>query len=149
MTARRTLMLDRLDDVMADVDRLLGGHVTVGNWSLGQICNHLAWALRASVEGAPIRSPWLIRATIGPLIKGSFLRRGRMPTGVRLRGMAGPRPGLDARAEAEALRASIAYYRAHPGPRVAHPIFGRLSPEEWDRFHCIHCAHHLSFAVPA
>jgi hypothetical protein len=29
-----------------------------------------------------------------------------------------------------------------------HPLLGRLSPSQWERFHCLHCAHHLSFAVP-
>ena len=33
------------------------GHTTVGNWSLGQICNHLTKALTASVDGYPVQGP--------------------------------------------------------------------------------------------
>jgi hypothetical protein len=52
------------------------------------------------------------------------------------------------RAEAEGLRAAIAYYRASPGPVIAQRIFGPLTRAEWDRFQFAHLAHHLSFAVP-
>ena len=42
---------------MPEVDRLLQGHRTVGNWSLGQICNHLAGSFIYSVEGFPAQGP--------------------------------------------------------------------------------------------
>jgi hypothetical protein len=48
---RRQLAFASLDEVMPDVERLLTGHVTVGRWSLGQICNHLAAALRLTLRG--------------------------------------------------------------------------------------------------
>jgi hypothetical protein len=60
-----------------------------------------------------------------------------------------PTDTLGAREEAEGLRAAIAHYQASPGPVVAHRIFGPLTKAEWDRLQLIHCAHHLSFAVPA
>ena len=44
-TERRALSFTSLAEVMPEVDRLFQGHRTVGNWSLGQICNHLAGAL--------------------------------------------------------------------------------------------------------
>ncbi len=47
---RRTLGLDDLDQIMPEVERLLGGYTTVGNWSLGQMCRHLGAILRASVD---------------------------------------------------------------------------------------------------
>ena len=50
---RRTLTYASLDEIPADVDRLLAGHTTVGNWTLGQICNHLSGAVIASVDGSP------------------------------------------------------------------------------------------------
>lgn len=34
------------------------------------------------------------------------------------------------------------------GPFVNHPVLGALTKDEWTQFHCMHCAHHLSFAVP-
>ena len=32
--ARRTLSYESIDEIMPDVERLLAGHTTVGNWSL-------------------------------------------------------------------------------------------------------------------
>jgi hypothetical protein len=148
MAARRQLAFTRLDQVMPDVDRLLAGHQTTGNWSLGQICNHLSGALRGSIEGIDARAPWLLRTFVGPIAKRQLLRTGKMLEGVKLPENALPKPNLDERAEAEALRAAIGYYLAHTGPMAAHPFFGPLTRAEWDRLHEIHCAHHLSFVLP-
>jgi hypothetical protein len=148
MPARRELSFNSLNDVMPDVDRLLEGHETVGNWSLGQICNHLANAVQLSVEGIPFRFPWITRTVVAPMIKGTMFRTGKMREGVKLPAKALPKAGLDARAEAEALRAALNYYARVTEPLASHPMFGAISRAEWDRFHCIHCAHHLSFARP-
>jgi hypothetical protein len=45
--------------------------------------------------------------------------------------------------------AAAAYCKASSGPVIPHPSIGPLTKAEWDRFHLIHCAHHLSFAIPA
>ena len=29
-----------------------------------------------------------------------------------------------------------------------HPVFGRLTDDQWRRFHLIHISHHLSFLTP-
>ena len=148
MPERRTLDFARLDDVMPDVDRLLAGHATAGNWSMGQICNHLAGTYRMSVEGFGVKAPWLLRATLGRVFKKKVLGERRMKAGIKVPERFLPKPGLDDRAEAEALRSSIAHYRSHPEPRAPHPFFGPMTGDEWDRLHLIHSAHHLSFAVP-
>ena len=146
---RRVLTFGTLDQVMPEVDRLLErGHTTVGNWSLGQICNHLAGAFRVSVEGTPFKAPWLLRKLVAPFFLRRMLKSGRMPEGVKLPESALPKPGLDARAEAEALRASIRHYAAHTGPVADHPFFGTVGRETWERIHLIHCAHHLGYVVP-
>lgn len=149
MTAeRRPLHFAGLAEVMPEVDRLLAGHTTVGRWSLGQICNHLSQALIGSIDGFPEKAPWMLRKTIGPIAKHQVLTSGRMPEGVSLPEKYLPRPGLDARAEAEALRGALHLYSAHTGPMADHPLFGPLDRGQWTRLHCIHCAHHLSFAHP-
>lgn len=145
---RRDLSFASLNEVMPDVERLLAGHETVGKWSLGQMCNHLAATLIYSVEGMPVQAPWVIRATIGRLARRSILVRGKMMEGLPLPQKYLPKPGLDARAEAEALRAALYLFAAHGGPYAMNPIMGRITPEEWARVHCVHCAHHLSFARP-
>jgi hypothetical protein len=148
MAQRRALTFDRLDQVMPELDRLLEGHRTAGRWSLVLICNHLLTAVQGSVTGFPVSAPWLVRTTIAPFVKRKIVRTCRMAEGVKLPEAYLPRAGLDARAEAEDLRAALHLYAAHTGPLAEHPFFGRLSRDEWTRLHCIHCAHHLSFVHP-
>jgi hypothetical protein len=148
MAERRPLAFSSLTEVMPEVDRLLQGHRTGGNWSLGQICNHLTDSLVYSVEGFGAKVPWLIRKTLGPIFKRQLFKSGKMGEGIKLPDKFLPRPGLDARAEAEALRAALQRYSTHAGALADHPMFGPLSRDEWTRLHCIHCAHHLSFVHP-
>jgi Protein of unknown function (DUF1569) len=148
MDGRRTMSFSSLAEVMPEVDRLLAGHRTVGHWTLGQICNHLSGGIIGSVDGFPGRLPWIVRKTIGPLIVRSILKTGRMREGVKLPDPYRPKPGVDARAEAESLRAAIRFFGTHAGPFADHPLSGPLTRENWERLHCIHCAHHLSFALP-
>jgi hypothetical protein len=144
---RRTLRFDSLDQVMPDVERLLEGHTTVGNWSLAQICRHLATVMRRVVD-LPASTPsdpskWVSQEE----------KRQVMESGVLSEGLPGPPElmppeSLDEREEAEGLRAAIAHYQASSGPVIPHRIFGPLTKAEWDRLQLVHLAHHLSFAVP-
>ena len=73
--ARRALTFATLDQIMPDVDRLMErGHSTVGKWTLAQICHHLAVALDGSVQGIPLKAPWLLRMTIAPIILRQLLK---------------------------------------------------------------------------
>lgn len=150
MPGRRALAFDSLDAVMPDVDRLLQGYEAAGKWSLGQVCYHLATGLRYTAEGGlPVRVPWPRRVFLGRLVKWYIFKKGGMPEGVEVpASVLSPSPSHDDRAEAEALRATIVQFLQAPEPFAPHPLFGRLSGDEWRRFHCIHCAHHLSFLVP-
>ena len=149
--ARRKVTFASLDEVMPDVDRLLRGHTTVGNWSLGQICSHLAQALHFTIDGFPPEAypPWIIRKTIGRFLLWRILRVGRFTEGLKMPTKYEPAPGADARVEAESLRAAVQRFAAYSGPLAEHPMKGAVSRAVWERFHCIHCAHHLNFAIPA
>ncbi len=59
-----------------------------------------------------------------------------------------PPPGVELAPAVQALEAAIDRYRSHTGRLHPHPLFGRLSRKGWDRLHCFHCAHHLSFVQP-
>jgi hypothetical protein len=146
---RRTLTFSGLHDLMPEVDRLLDGYRQAGNWSLGQICNHLGSSMILCVEGFPEAAPWPIRASLGRIVKRKILRSGVMPAGARLPERFSPRPGLDDRAEAEAYRATINAFSAHRGPVSPHPFFGPMTYDDWSRLHTIHAAHHLGFLLPA
>src|SRR5271166_1094279 len=124
MATRRPLALDSLTDVMPEVDRLLAGYDRGGNWSLGQVCQHLNRMLQHSIEGWPVKAPWLVRRTVGPLVVRRVLSRGQMPEGVKTSRKLGltPGTGLDDRAEAEALRGSLRYYADYTGTLPEHPF---------------------------
>jgi Protein of unknown function (DUF1569) len=150
MPERRRLAFASLDDVISDVDRLMPGYEKAGDWSLGQVGFHLAKALTMTVDGRPTRRSWLVRWIIGPLARRHVFRTGTLPTGIKIPSpKLAPPPDANDRAEVEALRAAVRLFLAEPGPFAAtHPMFGPMSVEDWRRFHCIHCAHHLSFLVP-
>jgi hypothetical protein len=147
---RRSLTFASLDEVMPEVERLLLGHTTVGNWSLGQICSHLAQGIRFTLDGFPseARLPWIIRTTIGRFILWRILRVGRFVRRMRMPAKYEPPSGADARVEAESLRAALERFKVHTCPLAEHPLKGQVSRAVWEQFHCIHCAHHLGFAVP-
>jgi hypothetical protein len=146
---RRAIRFASLRDVPADVDRLLAGNRTLGRWSLAQILNHLAVSIRYTTEGFPGRhAPWLIRKTIGFLVLQLMLRTERIAEGMKIPREYLPAPDLDATCEAEKLRAAIDQLLTATGGLKPHPLVGELSPARWERYHCIHCAHHLSFAIP-
>ena len=145
---RRAVTFARLDEVMPDVERLLQGYTTVGRWSLGQICNHLAMAVNGSIDGSPAKAPWLVRTLVAPIVLRKLLKSETMPEGVKVPESVLPKPGLDDRAEAEALRAALKRFAEHTGALVDHPFFGPLGRDRWDHLNRIHCAHHLSFARP-
>lgn len=145
---RRTIRFDDLDRIMPDVERLLEGYRTLGNWSVGQMCRHLASIMRASVD-LPASTQFDPSMRLDDERRRAALEFGTIPEGIPTGPPFEPPAGVEDREEAESFRAAIAYYRASPGPAIAHPLIGPLGRPDWDRMHCHHAAHHLSFAVPA
>ena len=144
---RRTLRYESLDEVMPDVERLLEGHETVGQWSLAEICAHLAATIRRAVDtpASTSHDPSLL---FGPEQRAAVFATGQLPEEL-------PRPAalvapetIGEREAAERLREAIGDYAASPGPVAPHRYFGPMTKDEWDRLQRIHCAHHLSFALP-
>lgn len=147
MTERRTLHFESLNEVLPEVDRLLAGNLTLGQWSLAQILNHLRTAIETTCSPARNEAEPTRQQTAARL---RFFRTERFPDGIEspLPPLP-PRERLEPRAEADGLRAAIARFFIAEGPFPRHPRLGPLAKEEWARFHCLHCAHHLGFAVPA
>jgi hypothetical protein len=145
MVERRALAFASLDEVMPEVERVLAGHEAVGRWTLAQIVNHLATALRYTGSAPPTAEEPTREHDVR---RRRFFSRESFPDGIELPAGLEPPVGLDARTEADSLRAAIALFASRTGPFPAHPRLGPLTGEEWDRFHRMHCAHHLGFAVP-
>ena len=148
MSARRPLSFDSLDQIMPDVDRLLAGYTKVGNWSLGQACNHIGKGFIGAIEGVDFKAPWLLRTLVAPIFLRQIMKTGKMREGIKVPESFLPKATLDDRAEVEALRAVINLFKGHTGPFADHPFFGRLSRDQNDQIHRIHSAHHLSFLLP-
>ncbi len=144
---RRTLRYQSLDEIMPDVERLLEGHTTVGQWSLAQICCHLATVMRRVVD-LPASTPHDPSQLLGEEKKRQVFETGMIPEGLPAPPAVIAMEFRGEREEAEGLRQAIAYYKASPGPVVPHRLFGPLTKTEWDQLQLIHFAHHLSFAVP-
>jgi len=145
MPARRSLTFTNLDEVIEEVERLLGGHATVGQWSLGQICNHLAVAIRLTARPAAAEATGTAEQAS---LRERFFAAGTFPDGRSAPPPIAPAPGLEAADEAAKLRAAIERFASATGPYPAHPVLGPLTRDEWVRFHLMHAAHHLGFAVP-
>ena len=144
---RRSLSFGNFDEIMPDVKRLLQGHTTVGNWSLAQICRHVATVMRRVVD-LPASTPQDPSLWVGEEQKRQIFDSGMLPEGIQGPAVVMPTEALGEREEADRLRQAIEHYKASAGPAIAHRLFGPLTKAEWDRLTLIHCAHHLSFVVP-
>ena len=144
---RRSIEYRTLDEVVTDAERLVAaGGTTTGNWSLGQILEHVATVMDKSIDGFDIRPPWPLRLIGRWYLKNRFLRDG-MPSGFQLKGAAAkelipeetpPQQALEhLRRAAERLKAETR--------RATHPFFGDLSQEESNRINCRHAELHMSF----
>ena len=147
---RRPLRFVELSDVLVDAEGLLSrGHHTVGRWSIAQIFNHLSSSIDQTLDGFPGKpAPWIVRQSVGRIIRTVLLSTGRIMEGAPLPAKYRPAAELDPQAEFATLQAAIHRFGSSNCACQPHPFLGIMPREKWRRFHCIHCAHHLSFAVP-
>ena len=145
-SGRRGLRFERYADISTEVERLAGGHRVLGNWTLAQICHHLANTEEFSVSPTEpeIRTSRLYRATVGRLALRMLLWFRYIP---ERQGNLAPLPAVALDAAMERLRGTIRRLSTEP-MTAEHPIFGRLSQRQWRLFHLHHAAHHLSFVIP-
>jgi hypothetical protein len=145
---RRKVEYASFDELLADARRFGAGPIkTLGNWSPGQIFRHLALSYNQSVEGFPICFPWHMRL-VARLFKKKFLS-GSMPAGFSMPAEVAREvaPPVTSVAEGLAeLEAAIARLKT-TSRRGTHPMFGQLTPEEWNAVHLKHASLHMSFLV--
>ena len=147
---RRALHFETLDGVLADAAALATAEQRnslrqLGNWTLGQICNHLAAWVHYGFEGAPFTPPWFIRLVARPM-KRRFLEKG-LPAGARIPKVPGGTHGIDLVSTQEGIaRLTKAFDRLKAGPpAIPNSVFGPLTSEEWTMLHLRHAELHLSF----
>ncbi|MCA9286624.1 MAG: DUF1569 domain-containing protein [Phycisphaerales bacterium] len=145
--ARTGLHFDNLEAILADAERvaLKPGVKTTGNWTPGQIVEHVTLVIDTCMEGFPSSGSWLLRAILR-LMKGSVLRKPmrsgfKIPKGFEVMS---PPAGTDAKQAVDHLRRSIAKFRTcdrfYPSP-----ILGTMTSEEWEMLHCRHAEMHFGF----
>ena len=144
---RRLLVFDELSQVMPEVRRLVPGYQAVGNWTLAQICKHLADSFDGSLDGFDLSVHRLKRFFIHRQMLNRALTKG-IPPGYTVNENLTPPRGVELEPAVDALSRAMDRYENHSGNLHAHPLFGQLPRPMWDRVHCVHNAHHLSFAIP-
>ena len=145
--ARRPLTIEKVMQIMPEVRRLLPGHRTIGQWTLAQICRHLADSFHGSMDGLDLSRHRIKRFFMAKQMLRHAIEHG-IPRNYLVDPQLTPPPGLDLDDSVDALCEAIDRYVRHNGRLHAHPLFGRMDRPTWDRVHCIHSAHHLSFAIP-
>lgn len=145
---RRDLRFDDFGAVFSDIDAMSRTpHASLGNWNLAQTVWHLAETFRGSVDGFRLRGHHLRRIFLGRRILSWTLKNG-IPRNITLDERLNPPAIVDLTEANGSLRLAVDRYGKHTGRLKPHPVFGRLNRENWDKLHCFHCAHHLSFLVP-
>lgn len=150
---RRALRFETVDDVLAEVERLVaaereGWLRRTGNWTLGQTLGHLAAWIDYAYEGYPFRVPWFIRFFVRMRMR-RYLRRG-LDRGVRIPGVAGGTYGIEELSTEEGerrLRAALERLRSEPA-RYDSPVFYPLSEEDRLALNLRHAELHLGFLHP-
>ena len=152
-TVRRPLRFDSIDQVLADVDALADAEAKeelqrLGAWTLGQTLNHLAAWVDFAYEGYPFQVPALFRLLARPMKKRVLTKP--LKPGMKLPKTPGGTLATEIVPTAEALpRFRQSFGRlASEAPTEPHPIFGRLTHDEWIQMHLRHAELHLSFQSP-
>jgi hypothetical protein len=155
VTDRRSLRFNSIGELAVEVDRLAAAERTGklrrnGNWTLGQICGHLAAWINYAYDGFPMGPPpWLIRVILRSRVK-KYLRDG-MPAGVRIpkvkNGTFATEP-LSVEEGTERLRRAIKRLQSGEPARFDSPAFGKLSDEQRIALNLRHAELHLGFLHP-
>ena len=156
---RRDLSFATIADALADAERLHQGGIRLsGNWTFGQILDHLAKSIEANVKGIDARPPLPLRPVLF-LVRKAFskmiVRRmttAPMTPGVKLPSWIRPAfaPADDPDADTALDRYRTAVESLNSASAIPpHPIFGAMSPTQAEQLHCRHAELHLSFAHPA
>jgi len=150
---RRRLALGSLAELRAELDRIESAHRagslrTTGNWTAGQILEHVALLMEHSIDGFPARLPGAMRLLGKLVFKRSALAGKPPPSGFAIPDRVSfLRPDDHTSFEQGLARIGRALDRIESGERFAQPspLFGPLTHEQWERIHCGHAAMHLGF----
>ncbi len=141
---RRAVRYESLSEFLEDAERLANCEVrTVGNWSQGQIYEHLARGLDVAIDGTDlIAAP--MRLVLNLFFKKKFLHKA-IPAGFKAPSKFVPEE-ISVEEGLASLRRAVAR-QDEVEERARHPGFGKISREEWGLFNLRHAEMHMSFIV--
>lgn len=147
MNELRKVQFEDLGEAVLEAKRLLEcGYTMQGQWSLGQICQHLVLVQDPSIDGYP---KWMsLFAPLRPLMRRLLLPKllaDDSPRGIRTSNTFMPSQDADDALEVDRFEQSVNRLNAHSEPFFAHPAFGKLSNTRILQIHSAHAAHHLRF----
>ena len=147
---RRELRFESFDDLLSDAERLAAGQATTsGNWTLGQIFQHLAKTMDSSIDGTEMKIPWVMKMILRLIFNKEKLLNEPIRPGFKIpkQGQAqfGPDADISTEEGLALLRAAIDRLR-NDSTREPHPALGDLTAEEWEKMHLRHAELHMSFA---
>ncbi|QDU07465.1 DUF1569 domain-containing protein [Gimesia aquarii] len=145
---RRDVHYNSMDQLLKDAELMVvGPSRTLGNWSLGQILEHLAITMHKSIDDFPALAPWPLRVMIKLTMKQKFLTQ-PMPAGFQISSkMEAVRPKEhDAVKTLSELHEAIERLKQET-PQALNPGLGRLTVDEWNAFHLRHAELHMSFVT--
>ena len=151
---RRRLRFNTIDDLLADIDRLVAADKAgklhhSGNWMAGQAMGHLATWINYAYEGFPMKVPWFVRLFIRGK-KDKYLREG-MDSGVRIPGVEAGTYGTEVLSTDEGasrLRQALARLQRGEPAKYDSPAFGKMSDADRIALNLRHAELHLSFQLP-
>jgi hypothetical protein len=150
---RRLLRFESIDEMLAEVDRLVeaeraGRLKPLGNWTLGQTLGHLASWTEYGYTGMPLKVPFFIRWIVR-LRKRKYLYEPMKP-GLKIPRVEGGTLATEPMTLEEALprfRKVSERLKKEP-PTVPSPVMGYLTHDESIAINLRHAELHLGFFVP-
>lgn len=152
VSGRRKLHFADFSQLLADVDYVATHPChTLGNWSVGQILDHLAIAANTPFDGfGGFKASWFTRHLIVPFIKNNLLTK-PMAAGFQIPKDATvmfPEPTATPLVAYAKLKQALARFSTEL-PKFPHPVLGDLAFQEWVAVTLRHAELHLSFIIPA
>ena len=151
VSGRRQLQFADFSQLLAEADRVAHSPSrTLGNWSVGQILDHLGDSANCPFDGyGGFKASWFLRRLVVPFIKNNVLIKPMSP-GIRLPKSATallPRPDADPVEAYAKLQKALARFGVEH-PQYDHPLLGSLALQEWVALTLRHAEMHLSFVIP-
>ena len=143
-----------MSDIVHEAEAIVRArHVEeLGNWTPGQIFQHLAKAVQSSIRESEALLP-LWRRLIARIAKPFLLRYG-LPSGVQIEraSKTAAKEFLPENVIANEdgllqLQQAIAEVNQQD-MNARHNLFGNMTPRDWEMMHCRHAELHLSFLLP-